>query len=177
MFDVWSIMLWFHIVCPHEKLKNPLHTCIIASRKSLMELWRTGFMMTWWCQNNKLNLNVNVFRTWMFNLCQFFNCPKVSSSLPCVRFPCQRLNPMENMLLWSSAWNTIPTTVITQVWPQVRDFTLRAALVYLFLSVCCPVSSLSSNESHKGMILNHNYLYDKYSLVLFDVIRTHTLTH
>lgn len=44
----------------------------------------------------------------------------------------------------------------------------------LFVSVCCPVSSLSYNESHERMIPNHNYLYDKYSLVLFDVIRAAT---
>ena len=77
-----------------------------------------------------------------------------NASLSPVRFLCQRSIPVESTLLWSSAWNTTPVMVITQAGSQVREFTLQAGLVYLFLSV----SPCFYVQSHKWALIHNVWL-------------------
>ncbi len=112
------------------------------------------------------------------SFCEFFKFQLLSSSLPCVRFPCPRSIPAENTLLWSSAWNPTPVMIIIQVRPQVRDFTLEAALVYLFLSAAPspPFLTFSHTYVHYSVIMLCTVNTDCFYCWMQNTARTHTLT-
>lgn len=118
----------------------------------------------------------------MFSLCQFFKYQKLSSSLSCVRFPCQRSIPVENTLLWNSTWNTTPVLVIIQVGPQVRDYTLEAALVYSFLSVApsLPFPTISHTQEHHSVTIictvNTVWVYCGMKSTSWKWVITHSVT-